>query len=65
MELTGTVALLVTGVGSGLGHAIAKLFGQTSTHVGLAQAALLLASDDSSYVNGSIYYFDGGTVRFP
>ena len=63
MELTGKVAL-GTGASSGLEHAIAKLFEQTGTHAGLAQAALLLASDDSSSLTGSTYYVDGGMVRF-
>ena len=63
MELTGKVTR-VTGVGSGRGHAIAKPFRQAGTHVGLAQAAFLLASDDNSFVTGATYCVDGVMVRF-
>ncbi|MEV4110156.1 SDR family oxidoreductase [Nonomuraea sp. NPDC049695] len=48
---------LITGAGSGIGQAMAVTFAKAGAR---ADAALFLASDAASFINGAIVPVDGG-----
>jgi NAD(P)-dependent dehydrogenase (short-subunit alcohol dehydrogenase family) len=53
-------AAIVTGAGSGIGAASARMLAREGASVVVANAILFLASDDAGYVNGETLMVEGG-----